>query len=126
MKENNVIQIWEEKGGKPFLKFVFIGHLTEEVTRKTVEKWKSDIESKIQPGEKIDLIWNCVKMTGYESKARVIWQDTMKDLFEKTGQIYLVSTNPLFKIAAKTMTLLTKFNLKAVSSEADIEELVTV
>ena len=65
-------------------------------------------------------------MTGYDSKARILWQKSMGEMHTRTGVIWMVTTNPLFKIAAKTMTLLTRYKMKPVESEQQILQLVSV
>ncbi len=119
---SNIITIWEERNDKPFIKFAFLGHLNEQLSAEAISKMGRLLAISEKNGEKVSIIWNCEKMTGYESKARLLWQKALKDHIESIDEVWIVTTNPMFKLAAKTMTLLTKYNLKVATTESQIDQ----
>lgn len=104
---------------KSYLHFVFKGDLKETVAMQGIAKWKEEI-NKLPNNTKIDLIYNCIEMTGFETGARRNWQDAMKEFKAKSGEIWIVSDNILILGAAKTMGLLTGFNMKVCRSLSDV------
>ena len=61
-------------------------------------------------------------MTGFDTDARRIWQDTMKSHKNQIDVIWLVSDNIFIRGAAKTMGLLTGFPIKVTKSINDIKD----
>ena len=66
----------------------------------------------MKPGIKNHLIFNCAAMTGFDTEARRVWQDAMNKMKPQIGSIWIVSTNVFILGAARTMGLLTGFNIK--------------
>ena len=100
------------------LKFTFTGNFKGEDAISGVEEWKmlfKPIEE-----EKTPLIWDCLEMTGFESKARTTWQHAMKELKDKIDTIWLITNSKIIKAGAKLMSAFTKFNIKVVKSEEEI------
>ncbi len=110
----------ERANGKLFLKFEFIGSLKGDVALEAISRWEMMMETQMEKGEKADIVWNCERMAGYESDARKSWQNMLKESKEQIGDIWIVTSKTMFRVAAKTMALLTNYNLKAVSSESEI------
>lgn len=104
-------------GGKSYLQFDFIGHLSHSSALKAISQWKNCMK----PGTKINLVYNCTSMTGFDTEARKAWQSTMVALKNEIGNIWIISTNVFILGAAKTMGLLTGFSIKAAKSLADIK-----
>lgn len=104
---------------KPFLQFDFPKHLEESMVDETIPVWK-EIYSKLNPGEKVDLVFNCEVMTGFDTEARRKWQAAMKELKDQTSNIWIVSDNLFILGAAKTMGLLTGFGIKVTRSMSEV------
>ncbi|MDW7694936.1 hypothetical protein R9C00_09290 [Flammeovirgaceae bacterium SG7u.111] len=126
MRMNEVKVSSERTSGKLFLKFEFIGSLKEDIALEAISRWEVLMDTQLEEGEKAEIIWNCERMTGYESEARKGWQSMLKESKEKTGDIWIVTAKTMFRVAAKTMALLTNYKLKAVSSEREIFEKVSI
>jgi hypothetical protein len=101
------------------LKFTFEGKFCEENALIGAEEWKNIFSS--IGNEKSMLIWDCTKMTGYESKALSIWQNTMKELKSKIGVVWLISDSVLIRTGAKLISAFTGFKIKAVKYENEIK-----
>jgi hypothetical protein len=109
---------WCNVQSKTCVKFVFKGTLTGYGANLAVEKWKELFASK--PNEKFNLVWICNDMTGYEPKARILWQDTMKSCKEQIDGIWLVTNSPIIKAGAMIMSAFTSYTIKVVNSEDKI------
>lgn len=108
-----------KKGSKDFLQFDFEGDLKETIALDSIQQWKDEM-SKLLPGQKINLIFNCRKMSGFETEARKHWQETMKLFKGQISDVWVVSENIFIRTAAKTMGLLTGFNMKACNSVSEV------
>lgn len=102
-----------------FLEFTFNGHLSDASAEQAIEVWKKELAT-IPPDLKLDLIYNCLQMTGFDSAARKRWQSAMSELKPRTGQIWIISTNLLILSAAKTMSILTRYSIKSVRTLAEV------
>jgi hypothetical protein len=60
-------------------------------------------------------------MTGFDSSARKNWQTTMSELKSKTGSIWVISSNAFILGAAKTMGLLSGYDIKVAKSIESIK-----
>jgi hypothetical protein len=110
------------RNNKACLQFDFIGHLDQSTADKTIKQWKTEIEILRQTSSKINLIYNCASMTGFDTNARKNWQATMKEFQSYTNTIWIVSDNIFILGAAKTMGVLTSYTIKAVRSLEDIKD----
>ena len=106
-----------EINGKPFLQFDFNAHLTVDSANEAIAQWKSHLNG----NQKINLIYNCLEMTGFDSAARKTWQSTMSELKSKTGSIWIISSNAFILGAAKTMGLLSGYDIKVAKSIESIK-----
>jgi hypothetical protein len=107
------------QNNRSFLQFDFAGELKESVAIQGISKWREEM-SKLPAATKIDIIYNCTNMTGFETEARRNWQNAMKEFKTRLGEIWIVSDNIFILGAAKTMGLLTGFNMKVSRSLKDI------
>jgi hypothetical protein len=119
MTANVSVQLIRKKE-KPYLQFDFAGHLDETTALKAISVWKEKLTSLHPPDAKVDLIYNCISMTGFDTAARKKWQETMKELQPRTNVIWIVSDNIFIIGAAKTMSLLTRYVIKSVKSLDEI------
>lgn len=94
--------------GKSFLQFDFKGHLDMESALAAINDWKQQLST----NQKTNLIYNCVDMTGFDTSARKAWQSALSELKSNTGSIWIISTNAFILGAAKTMGLLSGYDIK--------------
>ena len=112
--------VWTNRAGKRFLKFVFNGHFSEEQAIPAIASWKKEFSQNMSPGQKTNIIWDCLNMTGFDPKVKSKWQEVLKEQSGYIDDIWIISKNPIIRLAATTMGMLTKYRIKAVNSESDI------
>jgi len=110
---------WERRGKSPCLRFTFGAHLGEHGAREAIAEWRRLFET--APPGKVALIWDCREMKGYDSAARTIWQETLKELRDQIGTIFLISDSAMIRMGASVMSLFSSLEIKPVRSEAEIE-----
>ncbi|MTI38387.1 hypothetical protein [Fulvivirga lutimaris] len=109
----NISQI--KLNDKPFLKFDFPEYLDLKIAEEAISNWKTQL-SDFESNNKVDLIFNCMDMSGFDTEARKIWQNTLKELKPQTGQIWVVCENLFILGAAKTMGILSGYQIKVTRS----------
>lgn len=115
----NRVKVFEHiKNEKPYLQFDFKGHLDHSSAIKAIEEWRRYMER----SSKKNLIYNCKEMTGFDSSARKIWQATMGEFKQRTGSIWIISSNVFILGAAKTMGVLTGFLIKVAKTTSEIKD----
>ena len=119
MQENIVGINFIAKNNKEYLQFDFPSHLSEAIAANAIERWNEKMKYK---NAKFSVIYNCAKMNGFDTSARRIWQDTMKQHKNQIDVIWLVSDNTFIRGAAKTMGLLTGFPIKVTKAMSDIKD----
>lgn len=120
MKKRNPIIEWHTIDNKRYLKFVFEGKLTNKDAEFAAIKWCEIMDS--MSSDKISLIWECTKMSGYEWMSRSIWQKTIQKYKNQILSIYLVTDSIIIQSGAKILSINTSFDIKCVSS---IEQIST-
>ena len=105
--------------GEDCLKFTFIGQFTEDDAVFGVSEWKELFAS--AGDERVIVIWDSKQMTGFENKARVIWQYAIKELKKQIDCVWLISDSKIIRAGAKVMSAFTSFNLKVVNDESKIK-----
>lgn len=110
---------WKSANNKKYLKFDFRGALSEEIAQVAITSWQKEF-ARLNSGEKVDLIWNCLEMNKYSAKAAKMWKQAMNEFKDQTADVWLVTNNTFIKMGAKTVTFLLPINLKVVSSEYEI------
>ena len=118
MKSENPSVEWYQKSGKQFLKFIFGEKLTEKEAEVAVVEWNEAFQSK--KDQKIVLIWDCRKMKGYETGARLKWTNALKDMKSQIAKIWLISDSTFIKVGASVMATFSSLNINAISSESEI------
>ena len=116
MQDNPIIEM-KKINNVECLNFVFSGLLTENNAAVAVDKWKQLLN---RNATKIQHVWNCKGMTGYEPMARSHWQRAIKELKGKIDKIWLVSDSALIITGAKILSVFTSFDIKTVSTEEAI------
>lgn len=110
---------WMEKSGKEFLRFTFTGKFTEQDALPALEKWRQAFAFK--PGEKISMIWDCLKMNDYDYEARTLWQNACKEMKDQIDAIWVMTDSLLIRMGASVISVFTSLKIKVVSSEDDIK-----
>lgn len=111
----------ESKNDRHFLRFDFPDHLDVDTATAAIAVWKQEMTRYTTDDIKINLIFNCSCMKGFDTAARKYWQQTMKELKDNIGVIWIVCENVFILGAAKTMGILTNFNIKAVRSLEEVK-----
>lgn len=117
---NTVTVEWVNISQTKCLRIAIRGRLTEKTASGAISEWKEAFALDPIPGKK-NVICSCLKMTAYDTNARKLWQNTINELKSQIDYFWIVTDNKLFVMAAKTMGLITKFKLRTVSSEDDIQ-----
>lgn len=112
--------VWKEKSEKKYLEINISGYLSEENAKNAVTTWQQQFEKNVPQGEKVHVVCNCIHMTRYSTEARNMWQSTIGKLKKQISCLWIVTDNKMFIVAAGMMSLVTKFKIKTVKSEADI------
>jgi len=101
------------------IKFTFNGHFSVKNAEYGVNEWKEFFDS--ARDQKIILIWDAVGMTGFDNKARVVWQHAIKDFKKQINCVWLISDSKVIIAGAKVMSAFTSFCLKAVKNTNQIK-----
>lgn len=109
---NRVTVINKQISGTAFLQFDFRGHLDVASATAAIESWKTHASA----NPKTHIIYNCLEMSGFDTAARKMWQATMSELKPKTGSIWIISSNAFILGAAKTMGILSGYDIKIAKS----------
>jgi len=112
---------WQTIDGKRYLKFIFFGHFSVKKAVPAIVEWRKEFEKELSPGQKVNIIWDCIEMTGFDPNVKKTWQKTLKELNKQIDQIWIISKNPMIRVAALTMGVFTNYKIKAVVNESDIK-----
>ncbi len=110
---------WRKNTAKKCLKFTFADRLTEENAKTAVKIWQDSFKS--YPKEKIVLLWDCNKMTGYDPSARNIWQSALKEMKNQIDCIWLITNSSLIKMGATFMSVFASYPINVVKTEEEIK-----
>jgi hypothetical protein len=116
MTDEKVLLEWTVYEGKRFLVFHFKGYLDEFSAKIAIQQWVHEFEKEPADSGKIDIIYNCNEMTGFDTAARKKWQQTMSTLKSRLANVWIISDNRFILAAAKTMGLLSGFKIRAARS----------
>ncbi|MDJ0644610.1 MAG: hypothetical protein QNJ57_01375 [Flavobacteriaceae bacterium] len=111
---------WTEINGIECLQFTFAGIFREADARDAIAEWKTLFKEK--PKTKITIVWHCLAMKNYEAKARVLWQETMQELRDQIGLIWLVTDSVIVQAGAEIMSFFVFYDLKVVASIEELHE----
>jgi len=78
----------------------FDGHLSEDNAQNAVRKITSMLGSS---SDKVVMVWECTRMTDYDSGAREAWQKFIKAIKARLEAIHLVSDHLLIRVGAATV-----------------------
>lgn len=119
MNQDNPDIQWKTIKNKEHLYFTFDGTLTLNDATLATKKWTDIFKTKING--KITIVWNCLKMSGYEPMARSVWQKKMKELKNQIDIIWLITDSSIVKAGANIMSVFTSYEIKTVKSEDEIK-----
>jgi len=109
---------WINRVPKKTLRFTFNGRLTQQEAADAIDKWRKNFG---KSNEKFVLIWNCLKMNGYDSDARNLWQHAIKDMKGQIECIWLITDSTMIRMGASVMALFASFKIQTVTSEEEIK-----
>lgn len=118
MKSENPRIVWSEKSGKQCLRFTFKRRLTAKEADVAIAEWREMFQSKAE--QSIILIWDCKKMKGYDSAARVKWTEALEEMRSQIDTIWLITSSTVIRMGASVMGMFISLNIKAVRSESEI------
>ncbi len=117
ISENPKIELCDINGSE-FLRFTFRDKFLKDHAKNATQEWDEIFES--THGEKVPIIWDCINMTGYDHKARILWQKEIKKLKKQIDCVWLITDSKIIKAGAKTMSLFTSFKINVIESENQI------
>lgn len=110
---------WVTMNSKKFLKFSFDENLGEEEARVATEQWKKEMAA--HANMKVSLIWDCLQMKGYDSNARILWQNTLKEVKDNVEKIWLISNSQFIRVGANVISVFSGIRINPVDSEDKIQ-----
>ncbi len=116
--ENPKIE-WRQLSGKPCLMFIFGEMLTGKEADTAVIRWKAAFQSR--EDKSVILVWDCRKMKGYESAARIKWTSALTEMKSRIGMIWLITESPIVQMGASIMGMISSIKIKTVHSDAELE-----
>lgn len=121
MEAKNAVNVeWKTIQESECLHIEIVGFLGAEIANTATEKWKSLLEDRMKDNEQTVVICDCENMKGYHADARKMWQQTMSETRPYMKNMWIVTDNKLFIIAAKSMGFITNFPLKTAKSINDV------
>ena len=101
--------------GNKCLRFHFDGYLEAGEAQRLISEWKRIFTD--DPDRKFIVVWNCLKMNGYESDARKLWTDALKGMKPQIQEIRIITESSAIKMGASIMAMVTQTKLRVFSSE---------
>ena len=111
---NDVTIEWEQIEDTHYLRFKFFGKLTKEIAEEAIKEWEEKFQA-VNYTE-INLIWDCLEMSGYQPASASLWKTTMNKHKDRIGKIWVISDNPLIRMGARAVTMITNLKLIPVSA----------
>ncbi len=108
---------WCRIKGNNCLRFTFEGELTTSEAADAVEIWQEMFSGSSQ--KKITVVWDCLKMTGYDIIARKIWQKALKQMKNRIDKCLIVTNNQHMRYGAIILSLFTSIDIKVSNSLTD-------
>lgn len=102
------------------LQFDFPDYLDQETANAAIEIWKLEMKRLSATGVKVNLIFNCDCMTGFDTEARRKWQAELKEQKKNIADVWVVCSNLFILGAAKTMGILSGYTIKVTRSMTEI------
>lgn len=112
---------WKIIQGKIFLYFKFNGVFYLEDAEQGIERWDELFQDPEYTNDKISLVWDCLEMENYESKARIAWQKTIKEHKHRIENIWLITNSATISAGAEIVAFFTSLNIRPVKSFIELE-----
>ena len=109
----------EQLSGKKCLRFIFNGYLLLNEAKNGIVLWRKAFRA--SPDAKFIIIWDCLKMTGYDKQARQIWQLALGEFKNQIEAIWVISNSKIYQIAAALMGVMMPFKIRTVTSDEKIQ-----
>ncbi|MEQ8581749.1 MAG: hypothetical protein RIC30_17615 [Marinoscillum sp.] len=106
--------------GPHCLHFVFKGKFTQQASLESTEAWKA--HTRQFPAEKFTMIWDCLKMDGFEMSARQEWVACMQSEKGQIHKVIVISDNIAIRGAAYLMLKLFTFESLVVKSLTELAQ----
>jgi hypothetical protein len=103
---------------KTMLAVSFGERLKEKDAEAAIVDWRESFQSR--EDTKIALIWDCRRMKGYETGARLKRTNALKRMKSQIDTIWLISDSSLIRMGASVMAMVTSLKIKPISSESEI------
>ena len=101
-----------------YLYFEFKGKFTEEASKKACAAWTKHLGQNMS---QTVLIWDCLKMDGFEMAAKNEWVKALNQLHDKVSSVTVVSDNIVIRGASRLMFKLFGFKSKVVKSHKELK-----
>jgi hypothetical protein len=75
------------------------------------------------PG-KVTFVWDCRKMTGYDSAARLRWQEALRADGKRIVEAWVVSDSMLIRMGASVIGLFARFPVRACTNLEEVQPTV--
>lgn len=116
---NDLDIFWKECNGWNCLVFKFNGKLTAKNAASAIERWEKELDEYEAADARI--IWECTNMTGWEPKARRMWQKTLQKNKMRIARIWVVTNSAKIKAGAQIMMTFTSYPIKTIKSIEALE-----
>lgn len=68
------------------------------------------------------VVWNCLEIEDYETAARTMCQDAIKEYQNTIDEVYVIAKSPIIFAAVEIISFFTSIKIKIVSSFEKLEE----
>lgn len=100
---------------KKCLHFEFKGKFTNEASKEGVRVWSEEF-NKADKNVKHIIIWDCIKMTGFEPSAKKEWKKYLDENHDKIACVIMISGNIILRGAAHLLLRFLPCQSKVVKS----------
>lgn len=71
--------------------------------------------------DKTDMVWDTLEMTHYNSAARIVWQQMLKQNKQSIGSIYVITKSLFVKAGVRLMSMFSSLDIQCLSSMNEID-----
>ncbi len=115
--KNPVVQK-KEINGKQCLHFTFKETFTYDEAEDFIAGWKQHFS--LKKHKKVVVVWELLEMDSYETEARTMLQQAIKDLKDNIEGIWLLTDSILIQAEAEIISFYTSFKIHLVKSEEEL------
>ena len=95
-----------------------VGHLSESGLRDTLSSVQVSIDT---ADKRVQLVFDCLNMSGYDLAARVAFVEWNARNKERVSAVAVVTQNSLWRVVVATMALVSRQTIKAFATIADAD-----